>query len=126
MTILQNSALKISSTFEKLTNIFSKIVFNKIPKVDILLLDDNYANLKFSEIDSQKASKSSDVTHGNIPFSYKESEETTHYSVVDKWGNAVSVTTTINGWYGNGIVVDGPIEVEPTCSDKFMKMNECN
>ena len=38
---------------------------------------------------------------------YKESEETTHYSVVDRWGNAVSVTTTINGWYGSGIVVDG-------------------
>ena len=29
---------------------------------------------------------------------YYESEETTHYSVVDKWGNAVSVTTTVNGW----------------------------
>ncbi len=26
---------------------------------------------------------------------------------MDKWGNAVSVTTTVNGWYGNGIVVDG-------------------
>ena len=36
-----------------------------------------------------------------------ESPETTHYSVVDKWGNAVSVTTTINLGYGNGHVVKG-------------------
>lgn len=35
------------------------------------------------------------------------SEETTHYSVVDEYGNAVSATTTINGWYGSSIVVDG-------------------
>ena len=40
-------------------------------------------------------------------FVPKESEETTHYSVADKYGNAVSVTTTINSAYGNKIVVDG-------------------
>ena len=43
--------------------------------------------------------------YGN-PNEY-ESPETTHYSVVDQWGNAVSVTTTINLSYGNGCVVDG-------------------
>lgn len=37
----------------------------------------------------------------------KESEETTHLSVVDKWGNAVSVTTTLNNSYGSGTVVGG-------------------
>jgi gamma-glutamyltranspeptidase/glutathione hydrolase len=42
-----------------------------------------------------------------LGYSQNESTETTHYSVVDKWGNAVSVTTTLNGRYGNGIVVDG-------------------
>jgi len=36
-----------------------------------------------------------------------ESEETTHYSVIDKEGNAVSVTTTINSGYGSGITVTG-------------------
>ncbi len=36
-----------------------------------------------------------------------ESEETTHFSVVDKYGNAVSVTTTLNSSYGNKIVVEG-------------------
>jgi len=71
------------------------------------LISDEYAKTRWSSVDSLFATSSEDVTHGNIPFHYKESEETTHYSVVDKWGNAVSVTTTINGWFGNGIVVDG-------------------
>ena len=38
---------------------------------------------------------------------FVESEETTHYSVLDKFGNAVSTTTTLNSSYGSGIVVDG-------------------
>ena len=41
-----------------------------------------------------------------IKLNYNESDETTHYSIVDQWGNAVSVTTTVNGWYGSGITVD--------------------
>ena len=71
------------------------------------LISDQYAKTRWQSIDSFQASSSADITHGNIPFSYKESEETTHYSVVDQLGNPVSVTTTINGWFGNGIVVDG-------------------
>ncbi len=71
------------------------------------LISDQYAQVRWNSVDSLLASKSEDVSHGDIPFNYKESEETTHYSVVDQWGNAVSVTTTINGWFGNGIVVDG-------------------
>ena len=71
------------------------------------LISDQYAQVRWNSVDSIIASKSEDVSHGDIPFNYKESEETTHYSVVDQWGNAVSVTTTINGWFGNGIVVDG-------------------
>ncbi len=71
------------------------------------LVSQEYADLRFKEINNLKADNSSNITYGNIEFEYNEKEETTHYSVVDKWGNAVSVTTTINGWYGNGIVVDG-------------------
>ncbi len=37
----------------------------------------------------------------------RESMETTHYSVVDKWGNAVATTTTLNGLYGSGVFVKG-------------------
>ena len=36
----------------------------------------------------------------------QEPEETTHFSIVDKYGNCVSVTTTLNGWFGNGIAVE--------------------
>jgi len=71
------------------------------------MVNQEYADLRFGEINPNKASASDSVTHGEIEFNYDEKEETTHYSVVDKWGNAVSVTTTVNGWYGNGIVVDG-------------------
>jgi gamma-glutamyltranspeptidase / glutathione hydrolase len=49
------------------------------------------------------AGKSSEVTHGMIP----ESEETTHLSVIDPDGNAVAVTTTLNGGYGSKTVVGG-------------------
>jgi len=71
------------------------------------LISDEYAKIRWSDVDSLRSTSSSEITHGDIPFTYLESGETTHYSVVDKWGNAVSVTTTINGWFGNGIVVDG-------------------
>lgn len=43
----------------------------------------------------------------SILKNFKESNETTHYSVIDKYGNAVSVTTTINSAYGSKIVVEG-------------------
>jgi gamma-glutamyltranspeptidase/glutathione hydrolase len=68
------------------------------------LISDEYSKVRWSEIDLIDARTSDSVKEGGL--NYFESEETTHYSVVDKWGNAVSVTTTINGWFGNGIVVD--------------------
>jgi gamma-glutamyltranspeptidase/glutathione hydrolase len=51
------------------------------------------------------ASVSAEINPGT-PDIYS-SEETTHYSVVDAFGNAVSATTTLNGTFGNSIVVDG-------------------
>ena len=50
-----------------------------------------------------KAGNSKDVQPGNI----KESEETTHLSIVDKWGNCISITTTLNNSYGSKTVVGG-------------------
>ncbi len=56
-------------------------------------------------IDPDKARPSSDIGAGN-PGAY-ESPETTHFSIVDRWGNAVSNTYTINFSYGSGITVAG-------------------
>ena len=40
-------------------------------------------------------------------FFSNESDETTHFSIIDSYGTSVSVTTTLNGWFGNGISVEG-------------------
>lgn len=57
-----------------------------------------------SNFDWTKATPSSAVSHGTITIS--ESNETTHYSIVDAEGNAVSVTTTLNGAYGSKLYSD--------------------
>jgi gamma-glutamyltranspeptidase/glutathione hydrolase len=69
-----------------------------------MLLSESYAIERASNIDLSRATSSQDVKHGG---QIKESEETTHYSVVDKEGNAVAVTTTINWGWGNGVTVTG-------------------
>lgn len=64
-----------------------------------------YAKQRAATIDLDRATPSDDVSAGKMPPA--ESRETTHYSVVDKQGNAVAVTTTLNASYGSGILVDG-------------------
>jgi gamma-glutamyltranspeptidase/glutathione hydrolase len=76
--------------------------FVKIPLK--ALLDKNYLKDRMSTFTFDKATKSADVSHGNV--SVYESDETTHYSIVDTEGNAVSVTTTINGAYGSKLFCD--------------------
>ena len=50
------------------------------------------------------ASQSKDIQAGKIPWT--ESEETTHYSILDQEGNAIAVTTTLNGSYGSKVFVE--------------------
>lgn len=69
------------------------------------LISKKYAAELRSTIDLNSSTRSQTISHGN-PADY-ESEETTHYSVVDKWGNAVATTTTINGGYGSFVVIGG-------------------
>lgn len=64
-----------------------------------------YAQRRMSDYDENSASKSTNVDHGDAY--YRESDQTTHYSVVDKNGNLVSVTTTLNDVFGNKVVVPG-------------------
>jgi gamma-glutamyltranspeptidase / glutathione hydrolase len=77
--------------------------FYKVPLNE--LIDSGYLLDKMKNFNPEKASLSKDIKPGKIAG--YESEETTHYSVTDQWGNAVSVTTTLNGGYGSHIVVDG-------------------
>jgi len=69
------------------------------------LTSKEYAAKLRKTISSDKARPSSDIKHGK-PADW-ESPETTHFSVVDRWGNAVSNTYTINFSYGSGITVAG-------------------
>jgi len=69
-----------------------------------VLLSKGYLEERMEDFSFKKATKSSDVGHGNIQMS--ESMETTHYSIVDADGNAVSGTTTLNGAYGSKLYSD--------------------
>lgn len=63
------------------------------------LISDNYLKDRMASFSFDKATLSSAVTHGDIQI--VESNETTHYSIIDQFGNSVSVTTTLNGGYGS-------------------------
>lgn len=69
------------------------------------LTNDLYVNQRMSNFNPSKATPSMEVKEGILPG--KESEQTTHLSIVDQQGNAVSVTTTLNDSYGSGVVVAG-------------------
>lgn len=69
------------------------------------LLDPDYLAEKAASIQPEKATPSTSlVSEATLP---KESEQTTHYSVVDKHGNGVAVTTTLNGSFGSKVLVPG-------------------
>jgi gamma-glutamyltranspeptidase/glutathione hydrolase len=76
--------------------------FVKLPMKE--LQDSIYLKNRMSNFSFDKATKSSDVSHGSIQG--YESKQTTHYSIVDDKGNAVSVTTTLNDNYGSKIYCD--------------------
>jgi gamma-glutamyltranspeptidase/glutathione hydrolase len=68
------------------------------------LIDPSYIAERMQNYSADNATLSKDVSHGDIIV--VESDETTHFSIIDKEGNAVSVTTTLNGAYGSKVYVD--------------------
>jgi gamma-glutamyltranspeptidase / glutathione hydrolase len=91
--------------------------FSKIPVAQ--LIDKKYAAAWRDSIDPVRASPSKELKRPAVfseleqyaavhsPSMRHESDQTTHYSVVDAEGNAVAVTTTLNGWFGSRVTADG-------------------
>ncbi|GAB3928187.1 gamma-glutamyltransferase [Larkinella terrae] len=77
--------------------------FVKVPTAQ--LIDKAYLQTRWSDFTFARATDSQNIKGGMLPG--YESLETTHFSVVDQEGNAVSITTTLNGGYGSRVVVNG-------------------
>lgn len=71
--------------------------FVKIPLE--ILISKPYLTKRMNDFSFKKATLSQDISYGNIQII--ESDETTHYSIIDQFGNAISATTTLNGAYGS-------------------------
>ena len=76
--------------------------FVKIPVKE--LISEKYLKQRMSNFSFDKASLSSEIKEGKV--NYNESTETTHYSIVDQFGNAVAATTTLNDGYGSKYYCD--------------------
>ncbi len=68
------------------------------------LTSEEYLKNRMTTFSFDKATSSRSVSHGDIPS--HESLETTHYSIVDPFGNAIAVTSTLNGAYGSKLYVE--------------------
>ena len=68
------------------------------------LMSENYLSKRMTDFDWEKATQSNALSRGSIPG--YESDETTHYSIVDPFGNSVAVTTTLNAAYGSKVYVE--------------------
>jgi gamma-glutamyltranspeptidase/glutathione hydrolase len=76
--------------------------FVKIPLKE--LMADDYLKQRMSSFNLDKATLSSEIKEGKV--TYNESTETTHYSIVDQFGNAIAATTTLNDGYGSKYYCD--------------------
>ena len=63
------------------------------------LTSESYLNTRMNDFSFEQPTDSNDIGYGNIEIN--ESDETTHYSIVDQFGNAIAVTTTLNGTFGS-------------------------
>lgn len=78
--------------------------FMQVPTA--VITNSSYIKNRMSSFNWAMSTPSEQIQAGSVPF-FKESDETTHLSVVDKNGNAVAITTTLNSGYGSKVVVDG-------------------
>jgi gamma-glutamyltranspeptidase/glutathione hydrolase len=81
--------------------------YSDIP-VDILI-SETYIRERMQDVSLSKATPSSEVSYGDVEAAALlelESMETTHYSIVDQFGNAIAATTTLNSYFGSKIYVE--------------------
>lgn len=76
--------------------------FVKIPIKE--LMDETYLRDRMANFNPEKATLSTEIKEGKV--NYAESTETTHYSIVDQYGNAIAATTTLNDGYGSKYYCD--------------------
>lgn len=76
--------------------------FNNLPVYE--LIDEKYVNDRMNSFSWDRATPSSEIFHGDLIIN--ESDQTTHYSIIDKNGTSVSVTTTLNTNYGSKVFVE--------------------
>ncbi len=97
--------------------------FNDIPLKK--LMSSSYNNERMQSFDWNKATNSEDVSHGNIEI--MESDQTTHYSIIDQFGNAIAVTNTLNGAFGSKVYVkEGGFFLNNEMDDLSAKPGEPN
>jgi gamma-glutamyltranspeptidase/glutathione hydrolase len=77
--------------------------FYTVPQAQLLKTE--YSLSRMRDLNWNRATLSSEVKAGE--FGYAESDQTTHFSIVDRDGNAVAITTTLNGSYGSKVFVKG-------------------
>lgn len=95
------AASSLQSAFADRAKYLGDPDFVKVPTE--VLVSSEYNQERRSEVPSDRARKADEVSFGKIDI--KESTETTHLSIMDEKGNAISTTQTVNGWFGAGIVV---------------------
>ena len=92
-------------TFADRAEFLGDPAFADVP-VDVLT-DKGYARSRAAGIDLERRTDPTTIKAGDIPVQVSVDGQTTHFSIVDRDGLAVSNTTTLNTGYGSGIIVDG-------------------
>ena len=115
LNILENFDLKnFSHNSLEYIHLLKNIMSFAYADRSVFLGDPEYFNVPINELISKvyakkiaKKIKNKETTNIQPGMLMKESDETTHFSIIDKWGNSVSNTYTLNGAYGSGIVAKG-------------------
>jgi len=77
--------------------------FYTVPQKE--LISSSYIDARMADIDKNRKTDSEKIREGDVKT--VESPETTHFSIVDRWGNAAAITTTLNSAFGSKVMVKG-------------------